>query len=190
MSEKRHHFSPCIVSWFMIAIAVTCLCGLVYLTVQQSYRMGANDPQVQMAEDAAASLEMGQEPVSFAEKKIDIAQSLAPFLIVYDNKGSVITSSAMLDGNTPQLPSGIFDSVNASGEDRFTWQPAAGVRVAAVVARYKGIRSGYILVGRSLREVEKREDRLLWQVELAWAVTVLVIGITAGMYLLLVKKHR
>lgn len=188
MKEKLTLFSPLITAWFMIVIAVTCLCGLIYLTVQQSYRISANDPQVQMAEDTASSLERGQELVSFVERKIDIAQSLAPFLIVYDANGSVITSSALLDGNTPQLPSGVFDSVNTNGEDRFTWQPKEGVRIAAVVTKYKGIRSGYILAGRSLREVENREDRLLWQVVLALVATLIVTLLPLILYKTISRK--
>jgi hypothetical protein len=30
--------------WLPLAIATAGLCGLVYLTIQQSLRMGANDP--------------------------------------------------------------------------------------------------------------------------------------------------
>ena len=41
--------------WLPLAIATAGLCALVYLTEQQSLRMGANDPQIQMAEDAAAA---------------------------------------------------------------------------------------------------------------------------------------
>ena len=35
--------------WLPLAIATAGLCALVYLTVQQSLRMDANDPQIQMA---------------------------------------------------------------------------------------------------------------------------------------------
>ncbi len=39
------------------AVAVTGFCLLAYVTVQQSLRQGANDPQIQMAQDAVAALE-------------------------------------------------------------------------------------------------------------------------------------
>ena len=48
-----------IMKWLPLAIATAGLCALVYLTVQQSLRMGANDPQIQMAEDAASQLNTG-----------------------------------------------------------------------------------------------------------------------------------
>jgi hypothetical protein len=41
-------------AWLPIAVVTAAFCGLAYLTVQQSLRQGANDPQIQMAEDAAA----------------------------------------------------------------------------------------------------------------------------------------
>ncbi len=41
-------------AWLPIAVVTIGLCGLAYLTVQQSLRQGANDPQIQMADDTAA----------------------------------------------------------------------------------------------------------------------------------------
>ena len=45
--------------WLPFAVIVTAFCGLAYVTVQQALRQGANDPQIQMAEDAAAALDGG-----------------------------------------------------------------------------------------------------------------------------------
>jgi hypothetical protein len=42
--------------WLPLAAAVTMLSGLVYIAVQQNMRIGANDPQIQLAEDAARAL--------------------------------------------------------------------------------------------------------------------------------------
>jgi hypothetical protein len=47
------------------------------------------------------------------------------------------------------------------GETRFTWQPAPGVRAAAVLTAYHGSAPGYVLAGRSLRETEMLEDHIL-----------------------------
>ena len=38
-------------SHFAALFIVTILCGLIYATVQQSHRSGANDPQLQIALD-------------------------------------------------------------------------------------------------------------------------------------------
>jgi len=37
--------------WLPRAVTIIAVFGGIYLTVQQSYRMGANDPQIQMTED-------------------------------------------------------------------------------------------------------------------------------------------
>src|SRR6266536_2297586 len=59
-----------------------------------------------------------------------------------------------------QRSAGIFDYVKQNGEDRLTWQPQTGIRSAIVVTQFKGTTSGFVLAGRSLREVGKREDSL------------------------------
>ena len=141
--------------WLPFAVAITGLCGLVFLEMQQVIRQSANDPQIQMAEDAAARLAAGAAAdATVPRATVDIASSLAPFVIVYDAQDRVIASSATLDGATPRLPEGVLAAARQSGEDRVTWEPRAGVRIAAVVVPYHG---GAVLAGRSLREVERRE---------------------------------
>jgi hypothetical protein len=86
-----------------------------------------------------------------------MANSLSPFLIVFDNAGRPVAAGARLQGATPTPPAGVFTSAR-SGEVRQTWQPATGVRAAMVVVHYPG---GFVLAARSLREVERREDNAL-----------------------------
>jgi hypothetical protein len=156
--------------WFPLAVAITALCGLVYLAVQQELRQSANDPQIQIAQDAALALENGAAVSSRVPVGITaLEHSLAPFVMVFDDHGRVVASSATLHSQTPQLPAGILDYVRAHGEDRVTWQPETGVRIAAVVIRYEGAQPGFVLAGRSLREVEAREDNALLEAEAAWA---------------------
>ena len=163
--------------WLPLAIATAGLCALVYLTVQQSLRMGANDPQIQMAEDAAAQLNAGASVEAvIPSAKVEIAESLAPFMIVFDKSGNVLASSATLHGAVPAYPAGVLDYVRQKGQDRVTWQPEAGVRMATVVAPYK---NGFVMAGRSLTEVEKRESQVESLSGLAmlgiWAMTLIVI---------------
>jgi hypothetical protein len=146
--------------WSPIAVAVTVLCGLVFTLAQQELRDGANDPQVQIAEDTAAALASG----SAAERlmpttQVNVASSIATFVIIFDTRNRVVASSATLAGRTPALPLGVLSAARASGEDRVTWEPRAGVRIAAVVVPVAG--GGSVLAGRSLREVEQRESDLL-----------------------------
>src|SRR6185295_4920318 len=70
------------VLWVPFAGVITILCGMVYLTVQQSLRQSANDPQIQMAEDAAGALARGAaEETVLPATQVDIATSLSPFAI-------------------------------------------------------------------------------------------------------------
>ena len=63
--------------WVPIAVALTGLCGVVYGSVQQDLRQGANDPQIQMAEDAAASLAAGAVPNSVVPtSQVELSSSL------------------------------------------------------------------------------------------------------------------
>ncbi len=159
--------------WLPLAVVVTAVCGLVYLAVQQELRQTANDPQIQIAEDAAAALENGAAVESVVtSEKTAIERSLAPFVIVYDDSGGVIGSSALLHGRIPKLPDGVLDYVRSNGQDRVTWQPEPGVRIAAVIVRSQGAQPGFVLVGRSLREVEVREDNAFREAAAAWFVTM------------------
>ena len=159
--------------WLPIAVVTTLLSGLVYLEVQQSLRWGANDPQIQMAEDAAAALAAGAAPESaLPAARVEISTSLAPFMVIYNNIGEALVSSATLHGATPALPSGIYDYTRQHKEDRVTWQPEPDVRMAAVVVAYGGAQPGFVLAGRSLREVEIREDQAEQITGIAWLVTV------------------
>ena len=154
---------------------VSGLIGLIYAAVQQDIRQGANDPQIQMAEDIAAKLANGEQVQNVVpSEKVDIAKSLAPYVIIFDANGNPVASSAQLNGQTPTIPSGVFDYVRQNGEDRITWQPQAGVRSAVVVTNIKGLNSGFVLAGRSLREVEKREDNLLLILLSGWIVMLFI----------------
>ena len=163
--------------WLPFSIATAGLCALVYLTVQQSLRMGANDPQIQMAEDAASSLNVGASLETVIPSiKVEIADSLAPFVIVFDKSGKVLASSATLHGAVPAYPAGVLDYVRQKGQDRVTWQPEVGVRMATVVVPYN---NGFVMAGRSLTEIEKRESQvesLSGSAMLGiWAATLIVI---------------
>ena len=64
------------------------------------------------------------------------------------------------------------------GEERLSWQPRRGVRIAAVVQRVGGAHPGFVLAGRSLREVEDREEQVLQMAGATWIgmLGVILIG--------------
>lgn len=155
--------------WLPIAAAVTGLALAVILAVQTDLRLSGNDPQIQMAEDAADALADGTDIASVVPAtNVDLRTSLAPFLIVFDDQGAPIAASAELDGRMPQVPAGVFDYVRENGEDRVSWQPDPGVRIAAVVVKVDSPGRGFVLAGRSLREVEARKSVVQSQVGAGW----------------------
>jgi hypothetical protein len=157
------------VRWLPFALLATIMAGLVYVAVQQDIRMSANDPQIELAEDGAGLLAQGQPAELFGTSAgTDMARSLLPFVLVYDQNGKPLNGTATLNGSIPVPPQGVFDYAKQKGEHRLTWQPMTGIRIAAVIVPYQGKQPGFILAGRSLREVENRESMLMVYVFAAW----------------------
>ena len=108
-----------------------------------------------MAEDAAARLDAGSAPAAVVSgDSVELASSLAPYLIVFDRSGHVLASSVTVHGGPPNFPEGVFGHVPSGGVETVTWQTATGERSATAVTAYGG---GYVVAGRSLREVESRD---------------------------------
>lgn len=169
--------------WLLLAVVTTCLCGLIFLVIQQDIRIGANDPQIQIAEDLGREISQGENPLDFVPPiKVEISRSLSNYVMLFDKNGKMIASSAVLDGKTPTIPAGVLNSAKQKGEVRFTWQPRIGVRSAVVVDYYNGVNTGYVFVGRSIREIENRIDNLQLIVLIAWLVT---LGISLAAAILL-----
>ena len=190
-----HHFRRVIGYWLPLAVVASGLCFFTYVAVQQSYRMNANDPQIELAQNDAASLKSGAAPTDVVPAKtLDLATSLSTFTIVFDAQGNILASSALLDGKTPAVPVGILTSALKTGENRVTWQPRTGVRLATVVDAYQSASSsGFVLVGRSLREAEARIDNLTLMLTLTWICALLaslVVIILAEYFLLHPKESN
>lgn len=188
------HFRRIISYWLPLAVVASGLCVFIYAAVQQNYRMGANDPQIEMAQTAAAELTAGKSTSDvIPANPVDLASSLSPFMIIYDEKGNVVSSSAVLEGRTPDLPKGVLTAASKNGENRVTWQPEPGVRIAAVVDAYRSANgSGYVLAGRSLKEVEARIDNLTLMLGITWAAAMLssLVLIILFEYFLLHPKEK
>jgi hypothetical protein len=164
--------------YFCLFVVVTAIFGSINLAVQQNYRMSANDPQIQIAEDLAASLNYGKTPQWNPIDNIDASKSLATFVNIYDASGTPILSTGPIligpNGKYAVPPAGVFDFVNKNGEDRITWQPKEGLRYAAVIVPYN---KGYVLAARSLREVEVREAKLNSEVGIPYIISIILMTV-------------
>jgi hypothetical protein len=175
-----HRIKNIIRIWLPLAVVTTALCGLAYGLVQQSLRMSLNDPQIQMAEDAASALNNGATLDAItAGSKVEMSASLAPFIVVYDANGKPVSGSGLLNGQLPDYPKGALDAAKQSGDNRVTWQPTSTVRIASIAVPYK---DGFVMAGRNMREVESRETNAgniafaAWIVTLIAAFTVVAFG--------------
>ena len=195
---------PAIVYNALILIALSTGLALALNTIpQQVLRQGANDPQIAMAGDLEARLESGVAPAAAVPAaSVDMARSLSPFVIVYNDQGQPLASQAVLDGQTPTPPMGVFDYVRQHGEERVSWQPVPGttsnkdeksvlnggmilqrshgVRIAAVIQRVAGPTPGFVLAGRNMREVEAREAQVGQLALLTWIGMMGVILVGTG----------
>src|SRR3569833_45694 len=173
---------------FGYAALITLVCILVYVTVQQSFRLSANDPQVQMAHDAALAIDQGADPKTLAatETDIDIARGLSPYVAVYDPSGNMVTGKATLNGKPLRIPQGVIDYIRKNGRDAASWQPEAGVRQAMVgtsTANGKYI----VIAGRSLASTEERITRLGEQVAFGWVMSLISMLVVVFLQSLMVR---
>lgn len=176
--------------WLPLAIASTIITLALYVITQQTFRLAANDPQIQLVNDGATSLLGGAFPaVLVGSTKVDMQKSLAPFVMVFDDSGKVIASSGYLNNSVPILPSGVFDYARSHADNRLTWQPASSTRIAAVIKHYTGKTTGFIVAGRNLQEVEDRIDQIQLIVISAW-VAILVLTFMVTLYAWAVERKE
>src|SRR5260221_7233347 len=163
-------------TYLAIAAIVTIFSGLIYATVQQSYRSSANDPQLQVTRDICERIKNKQPFDHFMmNDTIEISKSLSIFNVLYDSNGQPVRSTGILDGGLPRMPKGIFDFTKSNGENVFTWQPRQGVRMAMVIKSVQSPGIGFVAAGRSLAEIEKREANLVTMVFMGWILSLAVI---------------
>jgi hypothetical protein len=147
--------------------------GTIYAAVQQSQRSAANYPQIQMAADTAAQIDRGHDPhVASTLSPVDMDGSLAPFTIIYDQKGKVVSGSGYLGKKVPKAPLGILKDARGKDYNAVTWQPKEGVRIAAVTVAAKKY---YVLSGRSLTEVEKNENKTFWLTFVGGVIAIIIL---------------
>lgn len=177
-------------SWLPLAVAITLISLMVYVVAQQVYRQSGNDPQIQMAEDAARALGNGQSPEELlGAEKVDMTQSLAPYLIVFDQSGNPLVSGVELDGQIPVPPAGVFDFAKRNKQDWITWQPRPGIRHAAIIVYFDGKQIGFVLAARSMREVENRIGNLGLGMKLGWLFTLFCTLIAVVLIELFAQKN-
>ena len=163
----------------LLAVVLTVgLFGTIYVVAQQLERQGADDVPQRLASQVAAELRTGSTETVDGAPAVDLGRSLAPFVEVVTRSGEVSHGTAMLDGVSPALPSGVLAAARREGSDAVTWQPRAGLRFATVEL---AVGSRVVVAGQSLAPNESRTEGIGLLILIAWAVTSLVAA--GGIYL-------
>ncbi len=171
--------------WFAAVFIIVIIFGTIYAVVQQSQRMAANSPQIQLAEDTAAVLVKGAQPAALVHTSVAMDKSLAPFTNIYDKYGNAIIGEGTIDSKVPVFPQGVLTSAQGVPYHTVTWQPQTGVRIAAVAVQAGDY---YVVSGRSLTEVEKNEDLSLQLSALGGIASLIVLSL--AMFIGTHKKRR
>ena len=155
-------------------IIITIIFGTLYSSFCYFLRASANDPQIQYAEDSAIKLNEGIDPLMVnLGAPFDIKQTLGIFTAIYDAEGKPISSNAILNGITPVPSINIFDEVREKGESRMTWEPEKGERFAIVARSFSfENNAGFIVIGKSLREIENRQNSIALIILLGWVLSM------------------
>jgi hypothetical protein len=172
--------------WLLVVGTATLIIGASYTTAQVSTRQAANDQPIKEAQSTSSELAAGTTPANAVPPaKINLRSDSNVFVIITDSFGHVLASSASLDGQTPLPPSGVFSYASNHSSNKFTWQPAGGVRLATEVMSYgKGDNSGFIITGQSLAAVESRINTYgaialaAWVGVLAWSSALIWLPLT------------
>jgi hypothetical protein len=183
-----------LLTWLPLAGLATATALTIYVVTQQVWRAAANDPQVEIARGTALALDDGQSPSDVVPARaVAMERSLATFVTVLDDSGRVLASSGRLRGELRAMPTGVLEHVRHEGEERVTWQPERGVRIATVVERYSAGAGGFVVVGRSLEEAQDRIEKFWRLIALSWTATLVgllaLVAITESLQSGLTTRH-
>jgi hypothetical protein len=169
--------------WLALVGTATLVLGTSYTMVQQSTRLSADDLPLNTAQVARQELQAGSTAGDVIPTlKTDLRNDTSVFMIITDNSEHVLASSAVLSGQTPLPPSGVFSFTQQHGTDHFTWQPQTGIRLATRVVKYgSSPNDGFVITGQSLKTYEDRIStytRLAvagWLAVVAWTYLLLLL---------------
>jgi hypothetical protein len=175
--------NPLVRARLAIAGTATLVLGAAYAMVQQSTRLSADDLPLNTAQVAKQELQGGSNAKDVIPTlKTNLGGDTSVFVIITDGTEHVLASSAVLNGQTPLPPKGVFDFTASHGTDHFTWQPANGVRVATRVIKYgQAPDDGFIITGQSLQPYEDRISKYTlialatWLAVLAWSYLLVLL---------------
>ncbi|SRR5260221_6738319 len=181
-------FTSALKSFSISFVSLTLVFLGIYGAVQQDLRQSANDPQTELAENAAAYLTSnsafgaGNSSQLNLTNKVNLGTSLSTFIGVYDNNLKLFVTNAMLNNQDAIIPEGVLQTAVNDGRNTVTWQPQPGLRFAVVAVSFEKDGKKWVAVsGRSLRLVEERIDRIGLMLLIGYLLTL--VAVFAAIYL-------
>lgn len=151
--------------WIVGAFVLTATIAALYFTAQNLSRSEADDAGQRLASQVTS----GDAPTG----RVDLETNLAPFYVVYDEKGAPVSGTGYLDGKLAVAPAGVIAAARQDRNHRVTWEPRPGLRFATVeTSDGKQV----VLAGQSLRPSESRIERLGLLMAIGWAVSMLLLA--------------
>jgi hypothetical protein len=174
-------------SFLTAAAILVVIFGTMYGVSQQVIRQSANDPQIQIAEDTADKLRTGANAEFLFNDRINISSSLAPFVVIYNRDGNPVGGDGYLDGALATAPKGMLTSSENKPYHAITWQPSQNVRIASVTVATDKY---YVVAGRSLKEIEPREDKVYMLAVTGGVMSIAVLAIRTWLKGVDKKSHK
>jgi hypothetical protein len=138
------------------------------------------DPQAEAIRENIVARYRAADPTQIeisSKRFLNTPDRPSTFVVFYDASGRAIGGGATLHGALPQPPHGIFDVIRARGEDKVTWQPEPGIRVALTGRPMPN--GGFVLSGQSLIPSEARTARLDRLLRWMWLFAMLACAFLA-----------
>lgn len=163
-----------VVIFVTLVLLITVIFGAIFGTGQQVLRGDSDYPQVEVVQQVQGIIEQGVplDVIVNSEEAINLEESMSLFVMIFDKDKNLVSSSAKIGEQSPTPPSESFDIAKSKGENKFTWQPQDGVRLAAVLKPVGD--KAFVLAGKSLKETDKRVQTLGVFTLIGWAVSIVL----------------
>lgn len=163
-----------VVIFVTLVLILTVIFGSIFTIGQQVLRGDSDYPQVEVIQQVEGIIKQGVplDVIVNSEEAIDLESSMSLFVMIFDKDKNLVGSSAKIGGQSPTPSAENFDLAKSKGENRFTWQPEKGVRVAAVLKPVGD--NAYVLAGKSLKETDKRVKTLAVYTLIGWASAIIL----------------
>lgn len=154
--------------WVLGFVLLTGIFGTVYAMAQQNTRASANTEPAAVAAREVQLLTAGSG--TLAGQRLELTTDTGPFVIVYGADNTPVGGTVVRDGALPMVPVGVLATARLKGQDKVTWQPAAGLRFALVAW---ALTDGRVVVGgQSLTPFEDRDTQTMALIGLGWLTSI------------------